>query len=175
MVTMPENGLLLPPSFPRVCRNLPNILAHWVCALGIFGWLLSAYVGSPRYLVSLTCCFLACCQGSRAFPVLQETHPLASEPQGLLNHTTSSADFFFSACYDGSPSKAMPCGDNDVSLPFWWRLLWWLWFARFPWALWVSDGFSIFSVSKFSVSLVRAWALEKASGFEDPRVLVPVS
>lgn len=92
---MPENRLLLPPSFPRVCRNLPNILTHWVCALGVFGWLLSAYVGSPRYLVSLTCCFLTCCQGSRAFPALQETHPLASEPQGLLNHTTSSADFFF--------------------------------------------------------------------------------
>lgn len=95
MVTMPANGLLLPPSFPRVCRNLPNILTHWVCALSIFGWLPSAYVGSPRYLVSLKCCFPACCQGSRAIPALQETHPLSREPQGLLNHTTSSADFFF--------------------------------------------------------------------------------
>lgn len=107
-----------------------------------------------------------------AIPALQESHPLASKPHGLLNHMSSSADFFFFFSWWLEWLALLKwCPDNGVSFPFWWRLPWGLVIPWFACVFWVSNGFSIFSMWKFSFSLVRDWALEKASGFGDPGFL----
>lgn len=49
MASVPEHWPLLPASFPRVCRNLPSILTHWVYVLSVafkfLGGLMSTCVG----------------------------------------------------------------------------------------------------------------------------------
>lgn len=119
--------------------------------------------------------FSSLLSGLRSNPSAAGNPPVGQQTSGTAESHEQFCRFFFSCgCWWWlTLPKWYP--DDGVSLPFQWRLPWWLWITWFACGLWVSNGFSGFSMWRFGVSLARDWALEKACRFEDPRFLVPVS
>lgn len=158
MVRTPVNWLLPPPICPGVWRNLPDVLAHclYVLSGALHFWpgsclypsvLHATYLFAPHWNASWSLLW-----GSRAMPVLPETHPLASKPPGLLKRTSSPAGFLSVVVTMSQPPRVVPS---------WWCLL------AFPVETSLMalghllcpcfvglNGFSVFSVWKFGVSLV---------------------